>query len=203
MVGDELSKFVAQQHVIKGSELVSFFPNSAVNSRKRYQPNLVSLMTLCANNYLLLLKLQAEETKLDQQRHFFINEHLSYVVTVNEITRYTSLITFEQKAFEQKTFEQKVFQQKIGAHKASKRINIKDKTLYRALHPRMSIRLYHDACMAEVISSQDIHQVKPRYDYPNKRMLQQDEKQQINQFLNEWLHLCLAHGQVNLEFESQ
>ena len=52
--------------------------------------------------------------------------------------------------------------------------------------------------MAEVISSQDIFQVQPRYDYPNKNMHQQDEKQQINQFLNEWLHLCLEHGQVSL-----
>jgi hypothetical protein len=63
----------------------------------------------------------------------------------------------------------------------------------------MSIRLYHDARAAEVISSQGIRQVKPRYDYPNTNMHQEDEKQQINQFLNEWLHLCLCLGQVNVE----
>jgi len=153
---------------------VSFFPNSTVNRKKKYQPNLVSLMRLCANNYLLLLKVQADETGLGQQRHFFINDHLTYVITVNEVTRYTSLITFEQ-------------------------VNTNTKKLFSdAFHPRMSIRLYHDARMAEVISSQDITQVKPRYDYPNKKMHQQDEKQQINQFLNEWLHLCLAHGQVKV-----
>lgn len=153
---------------------MSFFPNSTVNRKKKYQPNLVSLMHLCANNYLLLLKVQADETGLGQQRHFFINEHLTYVITVNEVTRYTSLITFEQ-------------------------VNTNTKKLFlNAFHPRMSIRLYHDARMAEVISSQDITQVKPRYDYPNKKMHQQDEKQQINQFLNEWLHLCLAHGQVKV-----
>jgi len=166
---------------------VSFFPSSKVNSRKRYQPNLVSLMTLCANNYLLLLKVQADKTKLDQQRHFFINDHLAYVVTVNEITRYTSLITFEQKAFEQKELDQ---------------IATKAKNFTSSFHPRMIIRLYHDARMAEVISSQDIFQVKPRYDYPNKNMHQQDEKQQINQFLNEWLHLCLEHGQVKLALQA-
>jgi len=145
-------------------------------------------MTLCANNYLLLLKLQAKQTLLAQQRHFFINDQLAYVITVNEVTRYTSLIIFEQRMFEQKALEQKT---------------IKSSVLPKSLHPRMSIRLYHDACMAEVISSQDIHQVKPRYDYPNKRMLHQDEKQQINQFLNEWLHLCLAHGQVDVELQNQ
>lgn len=129
------------------------------------------------------MKLQAEKTQCDQQRHFFINEHLAYRVTVNEVTRYTSLISFEQKILE--------------------KITNRDKVLTHSLSPRMSIRLYHDARMAEVISSQDIHQVKPRYDYPNKRMHQQDEKQQINQFLNEWLHLCLEHGQVNVELQSE
>jgi len=33
-------------------------------------------------------------------------------------------------------------------------------------------------------------------------MHQQDEKQQTNQFLNEWLHLCLRLGQVNIELYS-
>lgn len=123
------------------------------------------------------MKLQADKTQLNEQRNFFINDHLAYTVTVNEVTRYTSLLTFEQKAEQEQIFN-------------------------HSYHPRMSIRLYHDARMAEVISSQDIHQVKPRYDYPNKHMHQQDEKQQINQFLNEWLHLCLDHGQVNLVLKS-
>jgi len=166
---------------------VSFFPSSKVNHRKKYQPNLVSLMSLCANNYFLFLKIQADQTQLYQQRHFFINDHLAYAITVNEVTRYTSLITFEQKVLEQSVNEQE---------------QPTDKTLLHSFHPRMSIRLYHDARMAEVISSQDIYQVKPRYDYPNKHMHQQDEKQQINQFLNEWLHLCLAHGQVNVELQN-
>lgn len=166
---------------------MSFFPNSKVNNRKKYQPNLVSLMTLCANNYFLFLKIQADQTQLYQQRYFFINDHLAYTITVNEVTRYTSLITFEQNELK---------------HKKAGLQNSRSKTLLQSFHPRMSIRLYHDARMAEVISSQDIHQVKPRYDYPNKHMHQQDEKQQINQFLNEWLQLCLTHGQVNVELQN-
>jgi uncharacterized protein YqiB (DUF1249 family) len=157
---------------------VSFFPNSKVKGRKGYQPNLVSLMSLCANNYFLLLKVQADQTDLGEQRHFFINDFLAYQVTVNEVTRYTSLITFEQK----------IFDLEVSEHDVSPKV----------FHPRMVIRLYHDARMAEVISSQDVRQVKPRYDYPNVQMHQQDEKQQINQFLNEWLHLCLHMGQVNV-----
>lgn len=166
---------------------MSFFPSSKVNNRKKYQPNLVSLMSLCANNYFLFLKIQADQTHLYQQRHFFINDHLAYAITVNEVTRYTSLITFEQKVLGRKDVEQ---------------TQAKNKRLLHSFHPRMTIRLYHDARMAEVISSQDIQQVKPRYDYPNKQMHQQDEKQQINQFLNEWLHLCLTHGQVEVELKA-
>ena len=138
------------------------------------------------------MKLQANKTKLGQHRHFFINDQLAYVVTVNEVTRYTSLITFEQNTLELNKFEYSVSDKAVS----------KTKNFSNSFHPRMSIRLYHDARMAEVISSQDIFQVKPRYDYPNKNMHQQDEKQQINQFLNEWLHLCLEHGQVKLALQA-
>jgi uncharacterized protein YqiB (DUF1249 family) len=161
---------------------VSFFPSkTSVNKHKaKYQPNLVSLMTLCANNYMLLLKVLAGNTDVDQARNFFISDFLSYSVTINEVTRYTSLVTFKQESLPINVGEEMALQ------------------LQHALYPRMSIRLYHDARMAEVLSTQDIRQVKPRYDYPNNQMHQQDEKQQINQFLNEWLHLCLQLGQVKL-----
>jgi uncharacterized protein YqiB (DUF1249 family) len=160
---------------------MSFFPNRATNSqsKKSYQPNLVSLMTLCANNYMLLLKVLAGKTVVGETRHFFISDFLAYTVTVKEVTRYTSVISFEQD----------------NMNLTMPRLpNI----VVDAFHPRMTIRLYHDARVAEVLATQDIRQVKPRYDYPNTHMHQQDEKQQTNQFLNEWLHLCLHLGQVNI-----
>ena len=164
---------------------MSFFPNRAVTSqgKKRYQPNLVSLMTLCANNYMLLLKVLAGKTAVGEIRHFFISDFLAYSVTVTEVTRYTSVIIFEQDSL---TFSANSIPESVA----------------NAFHPRMTIRLYHDARVAEVLSTQDIRQVKPRYDYPNTQMHQQDEKQQINQFLNEWLHLCLHLGQVNIALPS-
>lgn len=58
----------------------------------------------------------------------------------------------------------------------------------------MSVRLYHDAMVAEVCSTQQIYRFKARYDYPNKKLHQRDEKHQINQFLADWLRYCLAHG---------
>lgn len=162
---------------------MSFFPNRAQANitPKRYQPNLVSLMTLCANNYMLLLKVLAGNKSLNDERHFFISDFLSYNVTVTEVTRYTSVITFEQENLNEVLS------------------NI-PKVFINALNPRMKIRLYHDARMAEVLTTQDIRQVKPRYDYPNDSMHQQDEKHQVNQFLNEWLHLCLRLGQSKLNY---
>lgn len=163
---------------------MSFFPNRTLvnGTRRNYRPNLVSLMTLCANNYMLLLKVLASKTALGETRHFFISDFLAYSVTIKEVTRYTSVISFEQESL---SYSLK---------------NIPG-IVVSALHPRMTIRLYHDARMAEVLSTQDIRQVKPRYDYPNSQMHQQDEKQQTNQFLNEWLHLCLRLGQVNVELQ--
>ena len=158
---------------------MSFFPNRKNVDKKRYQPNLVSLMTLCANNYMLLLKVLGDATTLGETRQFFISDFLTYAVSINEITRYTSLVTIEQESL-------------LGLHTLPT-------ALKSSLRPRMVIRLYHDARMAEVVSTQDIRQVKPRYDYPNSNMHQQDEKQQTNQFLNEWLHLCLQLGQVHVE----
>jgi hypothetical protein len=58
----------------------------------------------------------------------------------------------------------------------------------------MAVRLYHDAMVAEVCSSQQIYRFKARYDYPNKKLHQRDEKHQINQFLADWLRYCLAYG---------
>lgn len=141
---------------------------------KKYQPRLSTLMNLCEINYMLMLRLLADNEKVGEQRCFFISDFLSYTIEVNEVTRYTSLVTISQDAL-------------VG--------NIK---LSQVLCPKMVIRLYHDARMAEVISNQDISQVKPRYDYPNTDMHLPDEKQQINQFLKEWLQLCQALGQVKL-----
>lgn len=142
--------------------------------KRRYQPRLSTLMNLCEINYMLMLRLLADNEKVGEQRSFFISDFLSYTLQVNEVTRYTSLVEISQDAI-------------IGDIKLSK-----------LLRPKMVIRLYHDARMAEVISNQDIKQVKPRYDYPNSGMHLPDEKQQINIFLKEWLQLCHTLGQVKL-----
>lgn len=60
--------------------------------------------------------------------------------------------------------------------------------------PSLTVRMYHDAKLAEVLAWEGHKRLRPRYDYPNQAMYQSDEKLQINQFLGECLNLCLSHG---------
>lgn len=62
-----------------------------------------------------------------------------------------------------------------------------------AAKPVMTVRIYHDARVAEVLSYQHHHRFQPRYDYPNPDMCQRREKQRVNEFLGEWLRFCLAN----------
>lgn len=153
---------------------------TSLKKTSQYRPNLSNLMSLCDVNYMMLLRLLADKEKVGEKRSFFISDFLTYSLEVNEVTRYTSLVTMTQDS-------------SIDKLKSSDNYPFND-----YLRPKMVIRLYHDARMAEVISNQDIKQVKPRYDYPNHAMHLPDEKQQINLFLKEWLQLSLQLGQSRL-----
>ena len=143
-------------------------------TRASYRPNLPDLMELCAINYMLALKLLANNEQVGEVREFFIADKLHYRIAVNEVTKYTSLIAIEQ-------------------------VQLFDVTgIDSLLAPKMIIRLYHDAQAAEVVSSQAIRNIKPKYHYPNDLMHLPDEKLQVNAFLKEWLQVCLMHGQVKL-----
>jgi uncharacterized protein YqiB (DUF1249 family) len=66
--------------------------------------------------------------------------------------------------------------------------------------PEIVVRVYHDVKMAEVIRMTGPMGAQAhlfgRYDYPNRNMLQQDEKYQWNYFFGEWLGYCLRKGQL-------
>ena len=47
---------------------------------------------------------------------------------------------------------------------------------------RMTVRIYHDAQMAEIVDFMDVRRFESSYDYPNLKMLLPDEKQQVNYF---------------------
>lgn len=60
--------------------------------------------------------------------------------------------------------------------------------------PAILIRVYHDAHAAEAVAYQGHRGFLARYETPNSRMYHQDEKRQINEFLGEWLNLCVQAG---------
>ncbi len=66
--------------------------------------------------------------------------------------------------------------------------------------PRLTVRMYHDAKLAEVLAWEGHKRLRPRYEYPNQAMYQADEKLQINQFLGEWLKVSLERGLHISEF---
>ena len=133
-------------------------------NKRRYVPNLAQLQACCTRNYASLLRLVDGLGGKDTL--LFSHEGQTLTLAVEEQAPYTSTIRLSQ--------------QRSG--------------LPDYLTPAMRVRMYHDARMAEVLSSQQISGVRARYDYPNCRMHQQDEKMQINQFLAEWVTFCLEHG---------
>jgi len=64
--------------------------------------------------------------------------------------------------------------------------------------PAITVRLYHDAHMAEVLSFQKNRYVRQRYEYPNQKMYMPDEKAQLNIFLGEWLDHCKRVGMATI-----
>jgi len=60
--------------------------------------------------------------------------------------------------------------------------------------PLITVRVYHDAATAEVVSYQGRRGFRLSYETPNEQMYHQDEKSQINELFGEWLDLCLSAG---------
>lgn len=60
----------------------------------------------------------------------------------------------------------------------------------------LTVRMYHDLRLAEVIAMGGVRAERASYDYPNATMLQPDEKAQQNLFLAELLGLALQRGRA-------
>ncbi|MEZ8610468.1 DUF1249 family protein [Vibrio sp. 10N.222.51.C8] len=137
-------------------------PNIAV--KKTYHVDLAELMRVYETNYAKLNALLPVGHEVGDVRCYQA-VNMVYQLTVNEVTKYTTLIDICQS----------------------------DAMPVFPL-PKMSVRLYHDARVAEVCASGDFSRVKAKYDYPNTKLLQKDEKFQLNKFLGEWLTFCLKTG---------
>lgn len=62
----------------------------------------------------------------------------------------------------------------------------------------MSVRIYHDAMLAEVIGYQGVERLLARYELPNSGMLMPDEKRQANLLLHDWLTMFInRHRQTD------
>lgn len=59
-----------------------------------------------------------------------------------------------------------------------------------------TVRVSHDARVAEVTEFRRHRRLQARYAYPNPDMLQPDEKLQVNRLLGEWLQHCLRWGRA-------
>ncbi|ACS87375.1 protein of unknown function DUF1249 [Musicola paradisiaca Ech703] len=136
---------------------------------KRYTPDFPAMMRLNEVNFAQLRRLLPRNEEVGAAAAYQVKD-ACYRLTIIESTRYTSLVEIQQTA---------------------------PAVSYWSL-PTMMVRLYHDAMVAEVCSSQQIFRFKARYDYPNKKLHQRDEKHQINQFLADWLRYCLAYGSMSV-----
>ena len=129
-------------------------------NHKRYQPDINKFLALCGRNYFHILKWLPMETH--QGDTWLVEDKMGCLsVRLIENTNYTQLIEISR-----------------GVGKSD------------YIHaPCVSVRVYHDAKLAEVLTSRQISQLSPVYDYPNIRMYHRDEKYQVNAFLEELLKI--------------
>lgn len=66
----------------------------------------------------------------------------------------------------------------------------------------VTVRVYHDMEMVEVVCYQEQGRIRESNTYPNPKMHQPQEKQRINEFFSEWLDHCLKR-KLRVEDESQ
>lgn len=129
-----------------------------------YHVDLAELMRVYETNYAKLNRLLPAQAVVGDTRCYQAAQ-LTYQLEVLEVTKYTTLVEILQ-----------------------------DDELHVFPLPKMMVRLYHDARVAEVSHCEQTSRVKARYAYPNEKMLQRDEKFQFNQFLSDWLTFCLKNG---------
>lgn len=133
--------------------------------KQRYIPDFPEMMRLSETNYAQLQRLLPRQLNTGCDVTYQVKDK-HYRLCIEESTRYTTRVKISQLS-QLETFLEL---------------------------PTLSVRLYHDARVAEVCSTQHIYHFKGSYDYPNKKLYQRDEKHQINQFLAEWLRYCLVYG---------
>lgn len=139
-------------------------------NKKGFSLDLAELHAVCEANYARLMRLFPDYESSNRREL----EAGSARVTIDvlERSRYTTIFRLQQQSAEPRW---------LGALK-------------------VEVRAYHDAGMIEVGAFQSHRRIQPRYQYPNHRMYQRDEKSQQNRFLADWLEHLLLEGRSPVEF---
>lgn len=139
--------------------------------KRRYKANLSGLHESCELSYIRLRQLIADWDSFDElSLSIDPPRGPAMSIKISELERnpYTTTIMLRQQ----------------------------DVLLPWADGPNLTVRVYHDARMAEVVSWNRHRLLQARYDYPNTKMYLPDEKAQLNQFLAECLQQCLRFGRM-------
>ena len=147
--------------------------------------NLRAQQAAASSNYVRLLRLIPAMRTQDQYSFRLhipgtIGKETQIDTEVTERGPYTTLLNITQRPADEK---------RVGQPE-----NSATDFDWNQLVLRMSVRVYHDAQMAEIVDFMNVRNFKSRYPYPNPKMLQIDEKQQVNFFLRDWLDRCLEFG---------
>ncbi len=86
--------------------------------------------------------------------------------------------------------------QAVSSTKAVRTLEFSEGMVSNLVPSPMVVRVYHDLQVAEVFDFDGLGAGKGRYDYPNERMMQPDEKLQQNIMLGQWLAYALTDGLV-------
>lgn len=156
----------------------------ASGRRARYRVDLPDYHADCDANYLRLRKLMPQLADNQSWRYRMPGGTLE--VAVVERSRYTTEVSLQTSRGD-------------GGYEHSS-------GEYRnwLAPPPITVRLYHDARMAEVVAVDGQGPIGGdglNFRYPNPAMHNQDERQQVNRFLSEWLAHCLANGRAEIDFK--
>ena len=151
-----------------------------------YRVVLKNFMARCESNYRRLYQV-FPALATDKTRRLGLSGSLGreVVLSVVERTPYTTLLSIEEQVAPNSNSN--------GSDR--KPPPLKNKSSWNK-PPVLFVRMYHDAQLAEVVSCDGLRSAVSKNVYPNKNMLQRDEKAQWNRFLEEWLVVCIARGHV-------
>ncbi|WP_299491189.1 DUF1249 domain-containing protein [uncultured Shewanella sp.] len=141
--------------------------------KTKYQPNISRFLALCGRNYVNILRWLPHAT-LKGHHWQVVGEWGCLNVRLLEDTPYTQVINISRD---------------IGFKKISSSNQVSSESVLLLSTPHISVRIFHDAQLAEVLTSQQISQLRPVYDYPNVEMHHEDEKFRVNAFLEELLKI--------------